>query len=150
MMSPGSRPNGTPSSTSRPSAVMPSPRSTRIRPMAHLWRPPSGGLDQIDSGKEVADLVRRRLRRVRSVRGVMLDRLREFLAKRSCVGLRRIGGAHQRPPLLDRIVGLEDKRNARAGRHELGKAGEERSGAMDGVKALGLLSRKMKVAHRDD
>src|SRR5436190_1280641 len=108
-MSPGSRPSGTPSMITRPSAATPRPTMTRSLPIgagpASLRCDPGYPfirvLDQVNARKEVADFIRRRLGGVGAVRGVALDRLRERLAQGARVGLRRVGRAHQRPPLLD-------------------------------------------------
>src|SRR5690242_6390935 len=81
-MSPGSRPSGRPSMIRRPTAAIPRPRKTRILPIS---QPHHGGRrgyaclcgsDELDAREEVRDLVRRRVRRVGSVRRVALDRLR--------------------------------------------------------------------------
>src|SRR5690242_7996720 len=134
MMSPGSLPNGTPTRISSPSAVIPRPRKTSRRPMIA-----SRTSNQLDACEEVADLVRRRVGRVGSVRGVALDRLRELFSKRPRIGFRRIGRAHQRAPFLDRVLRLEHEDDAWTRRHECGEARKKRTRAMDVVEAFGLL-----------
>src|ERR1700719_817739 len=108
-MSPGRRPNGTPSVMISPTPAMVSPISTRLLPTARLCPLPSAPLDQIDAGKEVADFERRRVRRVRAVGGVALDGLPEFPAQRAGAGLGRIGLTHERPPFRDAVRRLEDE-----------------------------------------
>ena len=88
-----------------------------------------------------------RLRCIRSMRRVTLDRLRELLAERPGVGLGRVGRAHQRPPLLDGVRRLQNHDNRRPGGHELGQAREERTLAMDGVEPLGLAFRQVQPPH---
>src|SRR5258708_35179163 len=113
-MSPGSRNSGTPSMITSPRAAIARPTTTRVLPKifhsakslalpCRLDQRAPCRLDQIDAGEEVADLIRCRLRRVGSVRGVALDRLRELLAQRAGIRLGGVGRAHQRPPFLDRV-----------------------------------------------
>src|SRR5207245_10570761 len=122
-MSPGSRPMGRPSITSRPSAAMPRPTNNNNLPISHQklsttedteewWRVlPS---NEIDPRKKVPNLERRRVGRIRSVRGIALDRLRELLPNRARIGLGRVSGAHQRAPLSDRVRRFEDHHERRA------------------------------------
>ena len=77
--------------------------------------------------EEVAEFERRRLRRVRAVRGVVVDRGAEVLAQRAGVGLGRVGRAHEVAPLLDGVRRLEAQHDARARRHEVGQPAEERA-----------------------
>ena len=107
-------------------------------------------LPQIDPGEEIADFKRRRIRCIRPVGGVVLDRASEFLAQRAGVRLRRICCAHQPSPLFDRIRRLEREHDHRAGRHELRQAGEKRPFAMHRVEAFGVLFRQMQHPHGTD
>src|SRR3954463_16512526 len=68
-------------------------------PSMSVRGPRSAG--EIDAREEVADLERRRVRRVGAVLRVVLDRPSEVLAQGVGVGLRGVGRAHQRAPLLD-------------------------------------------------
>src|SRR5512145_1855090 len=135
-MSPGSRPIGTPIITSTPTSAITRPMTTSSLPTrcpAFYPRNPSyppeplpsasSALPQLDARKEVSQLERGRFRRIRSMRGVVLDRRPELLAQRSRIGFRRVGRPHERAPFLDRVRRLERKDDDGAGRHESGQAG---------------------------
>src|SRR5262245_800971 len=99
---------------------------------------------EVEGAEEVRDLERRRLRRVRAVYGVGLDRLGEVLADRSGRRLGRIGGAHQITPALDRVVGLQYPADARPLGHERAEALEDRPLLVHGVEPGGVV-----LAHAD-
>src|SRR6187401_3543089 len=124
-MSPGRRPMGRPSITSSPTQAITRPITTSSLPTAVLPV-------QIDSRKEVPELERRGFRRVRTVRRIVLDRRAELLAQRSGFSFRRIGGAHERAPLLDRVRGLERQDYDRSRRHEGREAIEKGALAVNG------------------
>src|SRR6476659_9949737 len=136
-MSPGNLPSGTPNRIARPAAMKTMPMTINRRDMALSrssdFHPP----------EEVSQLERRRLGCVGSVRRVVLDRRAELLAQGPGVGLGRIGRAHQRPPLLDRVGRLEGHDDARPGGHEIREAAEERPRAMHGVEPFGVLLAEM-------
>src|ERR1700730_1331598 len=113
-MSPGRRPNGTPSITISPNPAMPRPIRTSILPNRSTGPLPSAVLNQADAAEKIADFERRRFRFVRTVRGVALDGLAELLAQRAGVGLCRIGRAHECPPFPDGVGRLQDERDGRA------------------------------------
>src|SRR5215204_3467553 len=98
MISPGSRPSGTPAITTSPMAAMTMPAMTRLRPTAV---PPLAR--ELEAAEEVAQLERGGLGGVGAMGGVALDRLAEVLAQAAGLGLGRIGGPHQRPPLGNRV-----------------------------------------------
>src|SRR5437762_13932163 len=95
----------------------------------------------LERAEEEGDLERRRLRGVRAVNRIGLDRCRELLADRAGRRLCGIGGAHEVAPLLDGVVGLEHQRDARALRHERAQALEERPLPVDGVESRGVVER---------
>src|SRR5882672_1086832 len=90
---------------------------------------------ELEAREEVRDLGRGRLGGVGAVDRVGLDGRGEILADRAGRRLGRIGGAHELPPPLDRVLGLEDHRQARSLGHEVAEALEKRSRAVDRVEA---------------
>src|SRR5688572_14600026 len=79
---------------------------------------------------------------------IPLDRAAEVLAQRPRIGLARVGGAHQRPPLPDGVRRLERHQHAGTRRHEVGEPAEERTLAVDRVKAFRFLLRQVVQPHR--
>ena len=75
-----------------------------------------------------------RIRAWRCARSTRANSLRSVPA----IGLGRIGRAHQRAPLLDRVRRLEHQHDRRPRRHERRQAAEERPLAVHGVEAFGL------------
>src|SRR5689334_19115520 len=152
MISPGSRPSGTPAITTSPRPAMTTPRMTRLRPTrlrrVESWPPLAG--EQLEAAEEVAQLEGRRVRGVGAVRRVALDALAELLAERAGLGLGGVGRTHQRAPLGDGVRRLERQDDARARRHEVGQGAEERPRLVDGVEALGLALRHVHQAHGAD
>src|SRR5262249_1912241 len=76
--------------------------------------------------EEERDLEGRRLRRVRAVDGIRLDRGGKLLADRPGRGLRGVGGAHQLAQPCDRAFTLEHHRYTRPLGHERAQARVER------------------------
>src|SRR4051812_43448145 len=99
--------------------------------------------------EEVRDLDRGRLRRIRAVHRIGVDRLREVGADRARRGFLRIGCAHQVAVLDDGVVALEGLDHHRPGNHEFHQVVEERPALVDGVKAFGIPSRQVRHASGD-
>src|SRR5262245_31129204 len=97
-MSPGNRPIGKPSFTSSPAAMHRTPMTISVRDIGVL-----SPLRKLHAAEEVSELERRCLRRIRTMRRVVLDRRAEFLTQRARLGFRRVGRAHEVAPLLDRV-----------------------------------------------
>ena len=70
---------------------------------------------------------------------VCLETFGQFLTNRACIGVRRVRRAHDVTVALHRVFALEHLHNNRAGDHEPHEVSEERTFAVDSVKALGLL-----------
>ena len=102
-------------------------------------------------GEEVRDLDRRVLERVGAVDGVLADvARRRALRIVPGVGLRRIGRAHDLAVLRDGVLALEHADEDGRTRHELDELAEERTRLVDGVEALGDLTRQLHALARDD
>lgn len=84
------------------------------------------------------------------MRGVVVDRRAEVLAHGACLGLGRVGRAHQVAPLLDRIRRLEAQDDAGARRHEVGQPAKKRPRLVDVVETLGFGLAHVNHTHADD
>src|SRR5436309_9030198 len=76
-----------------------------------------GSVEGFDPAEEVSGLEGRRIRTVRTVSGVALDRLAEVIPNSAGSRLRGIGGPHEVAPDLDRIFAGEDHQTYRPFRH---------------------------------
>src|SRR6188508_2960124 len=104
-------------------------------------------LPPLHPAEKVSKLECRRLRRIRSVRRVALDRLAKVLPHRAGIRLRWIRRPHRRPPLLDGVGRLEREQDAWTGRHEVRQTTEEWTLPMHGVEAFSLGLRQMLQPH---
>src|SRR3546814_15454570 len=71
-------------------------------------------------GEEEADFGGRRLRRIRSVHRIRLDRLAEFLADRAALGIRRVRRAHDLAATGHRALAYQPLGAGGAGRYASG------------------------------
>src|SRR5437867_3879551 len=105
---------------------------------------------ELEAREEVRDLDRRRLRRIRAMHRVGLDRRGEVSADRSRRGLGRVGGAHEIAPALDRVVSLEHHQEARPLGHERAETLIEGPLAVDIIEAARLGERQVRELGGED
>src|SRR6516164_6416692 len=87
----------------------------------------NGLTDDFVLGKELADFLKRRFRRVRPVDGVLADRLRVHFPNRTRRCLGGIGRAHDVAVTCDGVVALKYLNNDGARDHEIDELAEERA-----------------------
>ena len=110
----------------------------------------SGDGRDLHPGKKYAILDLRVVERSPSRASRSRRRSPEELADGVRRGLRRIRRAHDLALLRDRVVALEDGDDDGRARHELDELAEERALPVHGVEALGLFPREVRAAERDD
>src|SRR5438552_15762947 len=106
--------------------------------------------NQFDSGKEIGDFERCRLRSVGAVDAVVLDVTGVELTDRSRRGLGWVGRAHNLAEPRDDVVAFEDHHQRPPRAHERGQALEKSFAAVDGVEALSFALGKSNQARSDD
>src|SRR6266403_793122 len=116
------------------SSVLPSSRSGSISAPAIL--------DQFEARKEIPNLKRRGVRRVRPVRAVVADVGAKVVANSPRRRFFGIGGAHRVAPLGNGAVGFQHQRKNLAGAHEVGKLAEKWPRFVNGVKPARLFFRQ--------
>jgi hypothetical protein len=95
-------------------------------------------LNKFQARKEIADFEGGSFGGVGAVGAIVADAGTEVAADGAGGGLLGIGGAHSIAPFLDGALGFEDHGEDFSRAHEVGEFAEERTLAMDGVKAAGF------------
>src|SRR5271166_2058795 len=123
----------------------------RLRPFLALAQYGKASLlRQFVSGEEITQLEARRVFGIGAVHRVLLDARSPLLANRACVGLGRIGGAHQRAIVGDGVFFFQRHDDDRAARHKVGERLEEWPVHVHRVKAFSLRLSDMQHPHADD
>src|SRR5579883_1626572 len=95
-------------------------------------------LDQLETGKEIADLKSSGIGRVRAMRAVVADAGTEVVANGTGSGFLGVGRAHGIAPLLNGAFGFKDDGENLARRHKVREFTKERAFAVNGVESTRL------------
>src|SRR5262252_2481331 len=118
--------------------------------MARVWLASSAAREQLGGAEEIRDLAQRSVGRIGAVHHVLLDAGREICADGARGSLLRVGGTHDVAITRDGVLTLQHLHDDGTRAHVTHQVLEERTLAMHGIEALGLLLRELQHAGGDD